>query len=110
MESEQIKTYVALLSFERGEDVLNIIPKDCHGASGWMAVRATDEWSARQRLCDELDQIGLRLIETADLTQVSSADEVERIDAHLAANMRMWESGRSSVWGTLHPYIGDGEA
>lgn len=105
-----MKKFISLVTFERNGDVLQVLPSECHGACGWMAIEAPTEDRATEVLEHELADIGLRLIEVDEMRQVLSTEEVAEHDPHLAENMEQWESGKSTVWGTLHTYIGGGEA
>jgi len=49
----------------------------------------------------------LKLVEAEQFQVVDSAEQAESFDSHLAENMRNWEPGRSTVWGTIHSYIGE---
>jgi hypothetical protein len=37
-------------------------------------------------------------------------NDVDEFDSHLADNIRQLETGRVTVWGTIHCYKGEGEA
>lgn len=45
-----------------------------------------------------------------DEREVFDEDEIEQIDEHLAVNFREIDAGKSTVWGTIHCYMGEGEA
>ena len=110
MNDASVKTFVALVTFECDGEALQILPPECHGACGWLAVEAATEEQAVESIRSELAQIGLRLVELDRITQVLSTEEAAEYDSHLAANMEEWQTGKATVWGTLHSYIGEGEA
>jgi hypothetical protein len=37
-------------------------------------------------------------------------EDIEEVDDHLAENCRTFEQGKTTAWGTLHFYKGEGEA
>jgi hypothetical protein len=102
--------FVALVTFENDGDLLQILPPQCHGACGWMAAEASSEDQARETIHSELAQIGLRLVKVDRLTEIKSVEEAAEYDSHLATNMQEWQPGKATVWGTIHTYIGGGEA
>jgi hypothetical protein len=99
--------FVALVTFEHGSDAGHHLPLNYQGACGWIAIDATDENDARTRLRSSLEAEGLTLVELERLHRVNGAMDVDALDGHLAANMREWEPGRPTVWGTIHCYAGD---
>ena len=103
-------TYVALVTFEDGGDVLDILPAECQGACGWIAVNASNEERVLDALRKELAQIELKLVEVDRVIQVHSIEEIADYDDHLARNVGEWEDGKAWVWGTLQTYIADGES
>ena len=110
MKDELEHTYVALVSFENAGDRLGVLPENCHGASGWMAVNAADEASVVSVLRDELAQIELELVDADRVAQVDSAEQVADYDKHLASNVAQWQAGKATVWGTLYAYMAEGES
>ncbi len=110
MHDVSTRKFVALVTFENNGDLLQILPPQCHGACGWMAADASTENQARELIHSELAQIGLRLVEVDRLTEVTSVEDAADYDSHLAANMEEWQPGKATVWGTIHTYIGEGEA
>jgi len=101
--------YIALITFERVTDDIGILPANAHGAAGWLGVRSVAEADTASAIGNALREIGLRLVEIAELLKVSSPEQVEPYDAHLAANMSVWEEGKRTVWGTIHSYLTDGQ-
>jgi hypothetical protein len=71
------------------------------------AVDAEDEEEAVDVLAGALAADRLVLVEAELLQAVSGAQDAERADDHLADNMRDWEPGRRTVWGTIHRYVGN---
>lgn len=104
------RRWVALVTFERRSADQEILPDWAQGASGWLAALAPDEKEARRRLVRDVQLAGLRVLDVANEREVFSEDEVEKIDKHLAANLRAIEPGVQTVWGTIHGYRGEGEA
>lgn len=100
--------FVAFVSFEGVGDLLGILPGNCHGASGWMAIKATDEERVVNVLGDELAQIELKLVEADRVAQVYSVEQIARYDEHLASNVAQWQAGKATVWGTIHAYLAEG--
>ena len=103
-------TFIALVTFENNGDVLEILPAECHGACGWMAVKAATDTQALDALRKDLAQVELRLVEVDRVTQVYSMDEIADYDDHLAMNVSKWEPGKATVWGTIHSYLAEGDA
>jgi hypothetical protein len=103
-------TFIALVTFENSGDVLEILPAECNGACGWMAVKAETDTQVLDALRKELSQIELKLVEVDRVTQVYSTDEIAEYDDHLAVNVAEWEPGKATVWGTIHTYLAEGEA
>ena len=100
---------MALVTFERREDVQDILPDWAHGACGWMVALAPNEETAGDLLIRDIQHCGLRALEVAEMREVFSEDEIEDIDDHLAANFREIEPGKQTVWGTIRCYKGEGE-
>lgn len=103
--------FLALVTFEHDDDDGEHLPLEFEGACGWMAVEANDAQDAVEKFGESLAEVGLKLVETDQVQVVEGAAQAESIDAHLAENMRSWESARAAVWGTLHCYYvsGSGE-
>lgn len=104
------KLFVGLVSFDKGTDDYNELPPETEGAVGWMGGRAQNENQFIELVRVELGQLGLKLIEVEDIEEIDSIAEVRELDEHLADNMEQWEVGKMTVWGGLHPYLGEGEA
>ena len=96
--------FLALVTFEHDGDDGKILPLDCQGACGWMAVEAHSPTEVARVMRSSLGAVRLKLIETDNVHVVRDAAEAEAHDAHLAKNMRSWQQGCSTVWGTLHCY------
>lgn len=105
-----LKLFVGLVSFRRNGDLLNILPERAEGASGWQAGRAKNEDQFVLFVQTSLSEIGLEVIEVNDIQELASPEEASELDEHLGDNIRNWEPGKMTVWGTIHIYIGDGEA
>jgi len=103
-------SFIAMVTFERVTDDLGILPANAHGACGWLGVRSATGEDAAATISLALREIGLRLVEVTELVEVSSPEQVVAYDAHLAANMSVWEEGKRTVWGTIHSYLADGES
>jgi hypothetical protein len=54
-------TFIALVTFENNGDILKVLPAECHGACGWMAINAASESQVLDALDKELAQIELKL-------------------------------------------------
>lgn len=52
----------------------------------------------------------LRILEISEVREIYHADELDELDEHLADNFRRIEEQKSTVWGTIHCYMADGEA
>jgi hypothetical protein len=102
--------WVALVTFERRDEEQDILPDWAHGACGWMVALAPDEETARGLLVRDVEHHGLRIIEIGNEREVFGDDEIEEVDHHLAMNFRKIETGKQTVWGTIHGYKGEGEA
>jgi hypothetical protein len=102
--------WLALITFERHDKEQDILPDWALGASGWMVALAPDEETARLLFILDIEHRGLRMITIQDEREVFDEDEIEQIDDHLAMNFREIETGKSTVWGTIHCYMGEGDA
>lgn len=105
-----LRTYTALVTFERTDAETDYLPPEAQGACGYMAIAANDEDDIFDALRSELSGAGLNLIEVQEITEVTTDAFPADLDNHLAENVRNWESGERTVWGTIHVYIADGEA
>ena len=103
-------TFIALVTFENDGDILKVLPAECHGACGWMAINAATETQVLDALSKEFAQIELKLVEVNRVTQVYSMEEIAGYDDHLATNVAEWQAGKATVWGTIHSYLADGES
>jgi hypothetical protein len=103
-------TFIALVSFERTNDATDYLPAEAQGACGYMAVTAADEDEARDSLASELRQVNLHLLAIDEVFKVELEDLPDGIDEHLVQNMRTWEQGKRTVWGTIFTYASEGEA
>ena len=110
MQTDHERSWVALVTFERRANEQDILPESAHGACGWMAVLATEEEEVRRFLVRDVEHHGVRVLEIADVREVFGAEDVNEIDEHLGANFRDIDPGMQTVWGTLHCYMGEGEA
>jgi hypothetical protein len=104
------RLWAALVTFERDQEHQDILPEWAHGACCWMVAVAPDEDAARGFLIRDVEYHGLRVVEIDDEREVFGEDEIKEIDNHLAGNFREIESGKQTVWGTIHCYKGEGEA
>ena len=104
------RTFVALVTFQRITDDLGILPEWAEGACGWMGIRAQNEAMAIKTIQGELGEIGLCPTEIDEVTEIRALDDVMDIDSHLASNMQEWKDGTDTVWGTIHSFVGEGEA
>jgi hypothetical protein len=102
--------FVALVTFEHDGDDGDHLPLGYQGACGWMAIDADEAEEAVEILRESLAADGLKLVEAERVHAVGGAGQVESLDDHLADNMREWEPGRRTVWGTIHCYVGDRHA
>jgi hypothetical protein len=75
-----------------------------------MFASGSDEDEAYGALKRDIEFHGLKLVEAEEFTEIFSAEDVDEIDDHLAANMRAFEEGHRTAWGTIHCYKGEGEA
>ena len=104
------RCWIALVTFERVDEEQEILPEWAHGACGWMAALAAGEEEASKLLIRDVEHHGLRVLEIAKLREVFDEHEVQSVDEHLATNLQEIETGKQTVWGTLHCYKGEGEA
>jgi len=102
--------WVAMVTFEKGEDSLGLLAPPYQGAVGWLAGVAGDEDAAEDLFRAALGEIGLIVLEVGDLEEVGSMADIEDVDEHLALNVAKLEPGKRTVWGELFPYLADGEA
>lgn len=102
--------WAALVTFERGEASQGILPQEAQGACGWMGAVAPDEDTACERLVRDLAFLGVRVLEISELQEIFEIDEFKNFDEHLADNFHVIEPGKLTVWGSIHCYMGDGEA
>jgi len=102
--------FVCLVSYENTGKETDLIPPDCWGAVGWLAVDAESEYQLREVIKVEFDYLELKLIEINEIEKVSSIEQVNAKDSWLAKNVEDWEYGKRWVVGTLHGYYGEGEA
>jgi hypothetical protein len=75
-----------------------------------MFTSGQNEEEAYEYLGRDIEFHGLKLIETDQLTEVFGPEDIDAVDDHLAANVREFEEGHRTAWGTLHCYKGEGEA
>lgn len=101
--------WLALLTFERRDERLGMLPDWACGASGWMVAIAPDEETARELIVRDVGSCGLRVLEVDKMREAFSHKDVEVVDDHLARNLRQIEPGKHTVWGTVHGYKGEGE-
>jgi hypothetical protein len=73
-----------------------------------MACLDEDGEGVRDKIEVALQAENLRLLAVQDQSVITDIAEVP--DEHLAKNIAALEVGKSVVWGTIHTYIGDGEA
>jgi hypothetical protein len=102
--------WVALVTFERLNGEQEILPDWAQGACGWIAAIAPDEDVAVSLIIRDIEHCGLRVLDIVDEHEVFGEDEIDSIDDHLGANFREIETGKQTVWGTIHCYKGEGEA
>lgn len=102
--------WVALVTFERRDDSKEILPAEAQGACSWMAALAADEDAARSLLVRDLEHHALCVMEISDEQEIFELHEIEELDEHFARNFANIETGKRTVWGTLHCYRGEGEA
>jgi len=105
-----LKIFVGLVSFEKGADTLGILSTEDIGAVSWMGGRAQSETQFVELVRLELAEIGLHLIEVENTEEIDQVADANELDEHLAINMQCWEVGKMTVWGTLYPYLAEGEA
>jgi hypothetical protein len=75
-----------------------------------MACLDGDGEGVRDKIEEALQAENLRLLVVKDQSVIADIAEVSDVDEHLAKNIAALEVGKSVVWGTVHTYIGDGEA
>ena len=99
-----------MVTFERINETQDTLPDWAWGACGWMFTSGQDEEEAAGYLKRDIEFHGLKLIDIDQLKEVFGPDDIDEIDDHLAANVRSFEQGHRTAWGTLHGYKGEGEA
>ena len=102
--------WIGLITFERDKPNQEVLPDWAWGACGWMFTSGDDEDQACGYLQRDVEFHGLRLLEIDGLREVFGPDDIDEVDDHLAANVRNFEEGCRTSWGTLHCYKGEGEA
>ena len=102
--------FLALVAFEHDGDNGEHLALSYQGACGWMAINADDSDGAVDVLRESLAADKLKLVEAERIHVVDGAQQAASLDDHLADNMREWEPGRPTVWGTIHCYVGDRHA
>jgi hypothetical protein len=102
--------FLALVTFEHDGDSGDHLALGFQGASGWMAIDADDAEDVVDVLRESLAADKLKLIEAERVHVVDGAQQAASLDDHLSDNMREWEPGRRTVWGTIHCYVGDRRA
>lgn len=75
-----------------------------------MGAVAPDEDTACTQLVMDLALLGVRVLQISDPQEVFEIDEFKNLDDHLAENFQVIESGKRTVWGSIHCYLGDDEA
>lgn len=107
---EDERIYIGLATFAKGSDVLNALSSEHEGAAGWMAGRARSEDHFADLLRSGLVAVGFLRIEIEDIRELENIADARQFDEHLAYNMERWEPGKLWVWGTLYPFLAEGEA
>lgn len=102
--------FLALVTFGHDGDSGEHLALGCQGACGWMAVSADDAEDAVEVLRASLAADKLELVEAERVHVVGDEQQAATLDDHLSDNMREWEPGRRTVWGTIHCYVGDRHA
>lgn len=102
--------YTALVTFERTEQETEYLPEEAHGAIGYFAIASTYIKSAIKTMRKGLGHEGLRLVEVDEISEFEFPNLPELNDEHLAQNVESWEPDKFWTWGTLHTYLGEGEA
>jgi len=75
-----------------------------------MFTSGQDEEEACEFLKRDVEFHGLKLVEVDDLIEVFGPDDIDEIDDHLATDVRDFEEGHRTAWGTIRYYKGEGEA
>jgi len=75
-----------------------------------MFTSGQDEEEAVRHLHRGLQFHGLRLVEVDEMREVFRPEDIDELDEHLAANLRNFEEGHRTAWGTIRCYKGEGEA
>jgi hypothetical protein len=100
---------IARVTFERADGRQEILPEPFEGAVGWMACHAKPD-EVRAVLERELAVVHLRLLSVEGEEALPDAESLADLDEHLAQNFVERREGAASVWGTIHVYLGSGEA
>ncbi len=104
------RVFVGLVSFCKDGDMKEILPPEAEGAVGYQAGLASSPEQFQLMLQADLASIGLRLVEVENIEEVEAIEDIYDIDEHLGQNVEAWETGKTTVWGTIHVYLDDGEA
>ena len=107
---ETTRIFLALVTFERTDRSNEILPPEGQGASGWMVVAASNEDQVTRFLREDLALWRLRLLEVDKVREIDLETDPPSFDEHLLENVREWEPGCRTVWGTIHVYLHDEEA
>lgn len=102
--------WVALVCFERTGKPQDILPDHALGACGWMFTSGQNEDEARSFIERDIAHHGLHVVEFDRLTEIFEVGDIDPFDEHLAANVRAFEEGHRTAWGTINVYLGEGEA
>ncbi|MBK6704541.1 MAG: hypothetical protein IPL62_17750 [Caulobacteraceae bacterium] len=98
--------FLAQVTFEHDGDSGEHLALSYQGACGWMAIDADDAKDAVDVLRKSLAADKLKLVEAERIHVVGGPQQAASLDDHLSDNMREWEPGRRTVWGTIHCYVG----
>ena len=107
--SDLDRVWIAFVTFERRNKPQDVLPDWAHGGCGRLIALAASESEAAEQLTSDIEGQGLKVVGIEGLKVVREVDEIERFDEHLGANFLNPESGKKTVWGTIHCYKGEGE-
>ena len=101
------KLFVGLVSFGKGNDLLEMFDSETAGAAGWIGGLANDASEFEFYVNSEMSEAGYTNIEIQDIQEIANTSEAYKFHEHLGKNMENWEPGKRTVWGYLYPFTSD---
>ncbi len=102
--SDNRSWYCALVSFDAGDDVTNILPESAEGASGYMAWWVIGDEVPVTILSEELKSAGLKNIEIEEVCEIYEFCEVKEKSEYLFKNLLKFDYNHRFTLGDLYLY------